>query len=45
MRTEQFWAPIIGITAVLTLMAVIVIDRYRHPETYRKDKNTEKTKE
>ena len=34
MKTESFWAPIIGIIALLLMVALILIDRYRRPEIY-----------
>ena len=36
MKTESFWAPIIGIIALLLMVALILIDRYRRPEIYSK---------
>jgi hypothetical protein len=41
-KTELFWALIIGTTALLVIFAVIIIDRYRHPEIYSKKKTDSK---
>lgn len=45
MKTEQFLAPAIGGTALLFMVALIMIDRYRRPKIYHKDQNQKKTKE
>ena len=37
-KTELFWAPIIGTIVLLVLSGIIIIDRYRHPEIYSKKK-------
>jgi len=41
-KTELFWAPIIGAIALLVLFAIIIIDRYRHSEIYSKKKSDRK---
>lgn len=45
MKTEQFLAPVIGGTALLLMIVLIMIDRYRRPEIYRNNQNTKETKE
>lgn len=45
MKTEQFLAPVIGGTALLLMVALIMIDRYRRPENYRRDQDQKKSKE
>lgn len=43
MKTESFWAPIIGAIALFLMVALILLDRYRRPEIY--SKKTTKNKE
>lgn len=38
MRTEVFWATFAGVAAVLSLLAVIVVDQYRHPKIYSEER-------
>jgi len=42
MKKEAFWAPVFGVTSLLIIAAIILIDRYRRPELYSK-KRGEKT--
>jgi hypothetical protein len=42
LRPDEFWAILIGLIAVFSLIAVIVVDQYRHPEIYSKKSTKEK---
>lgn len=42
MKTEAFWAPVIGIISLIAIAALILIDRYRRPEIYSKKRREEK---
>jgi len=41
LRPDEFWAILIGLIAMFSLIAVIVVDRYRHPEVYSKNQTKE----
>ena len=44
MKTEVFWAPMLGVSALLFMALLIVLDRWRRPEIYTKKQNqTKKT--
>lgn len=36
MKTETFWASVIGIIGLFLIVALIILDRWRHPELYSK---------
>jgi len=40
MKTENFWAPIIGALALLFMAIIIIADRFRRPEIYSKNRQS-----
>lgn len=36
MKTETFWAPVVGAMALFSMIALILIDRWRRPKVYLK---------